>query len=152
MKQFKVLILISLVNFAVFFSIVALKQNSRALVAPLTTAAAVTGSAGEIAQKAAKNISSAPNAPSSSNSSPSPAAPSSSNPPPASTSPPAANPPPAADRCIIIIQGSKYDVTDFRKIHTGGDIFQCGTDMTAVFFFQHNQRLLDTVMQQYRVN
>lgn len=68
-------------------------------------------------------------------------------PPPPTNTPP---PPPPSNRCIIMIQGAKYDVTDFRSIHSGGDIFQCGTDMTQVFFSQHNQNTLN-LMQKYRV-
>jgi len=55
------------------------------------------------------------------------------------------------NRCLIMIQGVKYDVTDFRKIHSGGDIFQCGKDMTAIFLGQHNTSTLQQ-MAKYRVN
>lgn len=51
---------------------------------------------------------------------------------------------PASNRCIVTISGQKYDVTDFRTQHSGGDIFVCGTDMTRTFFGQHNQELLDS--------
>ncbi len=48
-------------------------------------------------------------------------------------------PPPAPDtRCIVVVDGDRYDVTQFRSLHQGGDIFQCGTDMTAIFYSQHN--------------
>lgn len=57
---------------------------------------------------------------------------------------------PLANRCIIVIDGVKYDVTDFRKIHSGGDIFQCGSDMSDIFHGQHNDSTLQK-MQQYRV-
>ncbi|MCX6797531.1 MAG: hypothetical protein NTX98_03600 [Candidatus Doudnabacteria bacterium] len=81
-----------------------------------------------------------------------------------STNPPAAQntnpqnnsnpapPLPATDnRCIVVISGAKYDVTQLRQTHSGGDIFQCGTDMTQIFFSQHNQRLLDNQMAQYKI-
>jgi hypothetical protein len=60
-------------------------------------------------------------------------------------------PDPLANRCIIIIDGGKYDITDFRNIHSGGDIFQCGTDMSSIFHGQHNDSTL-LRMQQYRVS
>jgi hypothetical protein len=40
-------------------------------------------------------------------------------------------------RCIVTINGDRYDVTTFRKIHKGGDVFKCGTDMSAEFANQH---------------
>ncbi|MEK7165682.1 MAG: hypothetical protein AAB874_02645, partial [Patescibacteria group bacterium] len=33
--------------------------------------------------------------------------------------------------------GRQYDVTPLKSTHSGGDIFQCGTDMTAVYQKQH---------------
>lgn len=60
--------------------------------------------------------------------------------------------PTSLNRCIIIIKGQRYDVTDFRARHPGGDIFICGTDMTKAFFSQHDQTLLDgPVMSRMRV-
>lgn len=60
--------------------------------------------------------------------------------------------PVVSNRCIVTIESQKYDVTDFRKIHSGGDIFVCGTDMTNTFFGQHNARLLlGTIMQGMKV-
>lgn len=44
------------------------------------------------------------------------------------------------NRCIISVRGSKFDITDFKKIHSGGDIFQCGTDMTDIFNGRHGDR------------
>ena len=41
-------------------------------------------------------------------------------------------------KCIITIQGGHYDVTEFRTQHPGGDVFKCGTDMTAVFQGKHH--------------
>jgi cytochrome b involved in lipid metabolism len=61
---------------------------------------------------------------------------------------PTAKPP--SNRCIIVIQGVKYDVTDFRNIHSGGNIFKCGTDMTNIFFGQHNSSTL-SAMAKYRI-
>ena len=59
-------------------------------------------------------------------------------------------PDPLAGKCIIYISGSRYDVTDFRNIHSGGDIFQCGTDMTDIFNGQHPASYLDK-MTKYKI-
>lgn len=48
---------------------------------------------------------------------------------------------PAAASCIITIDGSRYDVQPLRSTHPGGDIFQCGTDMSTVFHGQHGDNL-----------
>jgi hypothetical protein len=53
-------------------------------------------------------------------------------------------------RCIISVNGIQYDVTVFRTIHGGGNIFTCGTDMTQVFYSQHSDRTLER-MQQYKL-
>lgn len=50
-----------------------------------------------------------------------------------------------AGKCLIYISGIRYDMTDFRKIHGGGDIFQCGTDMTAIFNDQHPASYIDRI-------
>ena len=52
------------------------------------------------------------------------------------------------NRCIVMVDGGKYDVTDFRKIHSGGDVFQCGTEMTQIFYSRHDKTILDK-MQKY---
>ncbi len=72
-----------------------------------------------------------------------------STPPPA---PPAPDPsvPPPDPRCLITISGGQYDVTEFRHIHSGGDVFQCGTDMTAAFLSRHPASFLSK-MSQYKV-
>ena len=56
----------------------------------------------------------------------------------------------AATACIITINNQKYDVTQFKNLHSGGDVFNCGTDMTTVFNGKHSQRELN-IMQQYLV-
>ena len=55
-----------------------------------------------------------------------------------------------AGRCIITVFGQQYDVTDLQYTHSGGDVFDCGTDMTSVFQSQHgnNTRLI----QRYLIN
>jgi predicted heme/steroid binding protein len=51
--------------------------------------------------------------------------------------------------CIITIDGQKYDVESLRSTHTGGDIFQCGTDMSAAFHRKHDDNL--QMIQKYLV-
>ena len=51
--------------------------------------------------------------------------------------------------CIITIDGLKYDVQPLRDMHTGGDIFVCGTDMSAAFHQKHGDRL--QMIQRYLV-
>ena len=41
------------------------------------------------------------------------------------------------ERCIVTVDGSKYDLTEFRYVHGGGNIFICGSDMTARFNGHH---------------
>ncbi|KKQ84838.1 MAG: voltage gated chloride channel domain-containing protein [Candidatus Daviesbacteria bacterium GW2011_GWB1_39_5] len=96
---------------------------------------------------------------------PAPAASTASSPPAGDTSPSAPQPseqppapeptqepaPPAPDpRCIVTISGSQYDVTVYRNAHSGGNVFQCGTDMTAVFLSQHPASYLQK-MAQYKI-
>lgn len=42
--------------------------------------------------------------------------------------------------CWVIVDGKKYDVTDFRNQHSGGDIFKCGTDMSEEYHGRHGPR------------
>jgi cytochrome b involved in lipid metabolism len=55
-----------------------------------------------------------------------------------------------ATACIITINNQKYDVTQFQYQHSGGNIFQCGTDMTSIFVNRHSQRELN-IMQLFLV-
>lgn len=41
------------------------------------------------------------------------------------------------EKCIITVNESKYDVTNFRSEHKGGDIFKCGEDMSEAFKNAH---------------
>jgi hypothetical protein len=60
-------------------------------------------------------------------------------------------PSPTPDRrCIITVDGNKYDVSVFKSRHSGGDIFKCSTDMTSVFHDRHNERYLD-MMTPYKL-
>lgn len=39
--------------------------------------------------------------------------------------------------CIVTVFGKQYDVTTLRSTHSGGDVFTCGTDMTAIYQGRH---------------
>ncbi len=52
--------------------------------------------------------------------------------------------------CIISVDGQKYDVTVFKNRHSGGDMFECGQDMSQTFHNQHNQDYL-RLMTRYRI-
>ncbi|NBO17422.1 MAG: cytochrome b5 domain-containing protein [Proteobacteria bacterium] len=54
------------------------------------------------------------------------------------------------EKCIITVRGSKYDVTEFRNMHQGGDIFECGQDMTDKFNNQHGEREFKK-LQKYKI-
>ncbi len=56
-----------------------------------------------------------------------------------------------SDRCLIKVDEGTYDVTEFRAIHQGGNIFQCGTNMSAIFHSQHDANTLQK-FQRYRAN
>lgn len=53
-------------------------------------------------------------------------------------------------RCLVRVRGQIFDVTVFRRLHSGGDIFQCGTDMTSVFDAQHNDQTFSQ-LQKYKI-
>lgn len=64
---------------------------------------------------------------------------------------PASDPVPTADpRCIIIIDGVSYDVTQFRSMHSGGNVFTCGADMSATFWSRHGAGTLNA-MARFRL-
>ncbi len=52
--------------------------------------------------------------------------------------------------CIVTISGKKYDVTTLRQTHSGGDIFTCGTDMTAKYQGQHGTNMIK--MNKYLIS
>jgi cytochrome b involved in lipid metabolism len=43
----------------------------------------------------------------------------------------------ASNTCIITLFGLQYDVTELRNTHSGGDVFNCGTDETQSYVKQH---------------
>jgi hypothetical protein len=43
----------------------------------------------------------------------------------------------ATTPCIVTVFGQQYDVTALTSSHTGGNIFVCGTDMTATYQAMH---------------
>ena len=49
--------------------------------------------------------------------------------------------------CIITVDGVKYDITKYRYLHSGGDIFKCGTDMTNIFYNQHSNSFLKQILK-----
>ena len=55
-----------------------------------------------------------------------------------------------ASLCIVTISGQQFDVTRLRSTHSGGDIFACGTDMTATYQSRHGTSL--SRMSAYAVN
>lgn len=56
-----------------------------------------------------------------------------------------------SDECIITVDGSNYDVTEFKNMHEGGDVFVCETDMSEVFHGQHPDSFLRKIAK-YKVN
>ena len=61
-----------------------------------------------------------------------------------------APPDPLAGRCIIVIDGGSYDVTDYRSQHSGGDVFTCGADLSQMFHDRHPNSFLNK-MAKFRV-
>lgn len=53
-------------------------------------------------------------------------------------------------RCLVQIDGTTFNVSQLRTTHSGGNIFTCGTDMSAIFWNQHGQSILSQ-MQKYRI-
>lgn len=59
-------------------------------------------------------------------------------------------PNPLAGHCLITIDSVRYDVTNFRNQHSGGDVFTCGADLSQLFHDRHSNRFLD-IMAQFRI-
>lgn len=57
---------------------------------------------------------------------------------------------PQSNRCIVVVDGANYDLTNFINIHSGGNIFSCNSDMSQTFWSQHSQKQLNQ-LQQYRI-
>jgi hypothetical protein len=55
------------------------------------------------------------------------------------------------NRCIITIYGQKYNITNYINQHKGGDVFNCGTDMSGAFANQHPDSFLQQIAK-YKVN
>lgn len=51
--------------------------------------------------------------------------------------------------CIITLFGNQYDVATLRQTHSGGNVFNCGTDMTSVYQGKHGSNV--SQMQGYLV-
>jgi len=56
----------------------------------------------------------------------------------------------STSQCVVTLSGNKYDVTSLRTTHSGGNIFNCGTDMTAVYQGRHGTSL--SRMQKYLIS
>ena len=54
-----------------------------------------------------------------------------------------------ASGCIVTLFGKQYDVTSLQNSHSGGNVFVCGTDQTALYQSQHGSNV--SRMQQYLV-
>lgn len=54
------------------------------------------------------------------------------------------------ETCIITVLGKQYDVQPLRGRHPGGDVFECGTDMTSTFQGQHGGDI--GRLEPYKVN
>jgi cytochrome b involved in lipid metabolism len=54
------------------------------------------------------------------------------------------------EKCLITIQDQLYDVQSLRSIHPGGDIYNCGTDMTQMFLGQHGSDFAR--IEEYKVD
>lgn len=52
--------------------------------------------------------------------------------------------------CVVQIDGFSYEITSLRQTHSGGDVFKCGTDMSALFWKKHDQGILQ-IMQKYKI-
>ncbi len=59
-------------------------------------------------------------------------------------------PTPKPAGCVIQIDGVKYEITSLIRSHSGGNVFTCNTDMSAIFWGRHNQKILQ-MMQKYRI-
>lgn len=57
---------------------------------------------------------------------------------------------PLAGHCLVYLDGARYDLTEFRNMHSGGNIFQCGTDMSDIFHGQHPVSFLAKI-SQYKI-
>ncbi|MBP7842563.1 hypothetical protein KA017_01010 [Candidatus Woesebacteria bacterium] len=141
MKLIKYLIASSIINLflVVFFVVITQKipqQSSPTTILPIkTTNNSTTSKAPENAEQVTQNKDTVKN----SNSQP--------------TTTPTSAPPipkPQKPQCLVKIDGAAYDLEEFRSFHGGGDIFQCGTDMTNVFYSQHSKSYLE-IIAKYRI-
>lgn len=45
------------------------------------------------------------------------------------------------NRCLVTLFGKQYDVASLRGTHGGGDIFNCGADMSTIYQNKHGSSL-----------
>lgn len=53
-------------------------------------------------------------------------------------------------KCIITVSNSQYDVTTLKNSHSGGNVFECGTDMTELFESQHGGDI--SRIEEYKID
>lgn len=53
-------------------------------------------------------------------------------------------------RCLVVVDGVSYDFSVFKNIHSGGDIFECGTDMSQTFHNEHPNSFIRK-MAKYKI-
>ncbi|MEI8361458.1 MAG: hypothetical protein WCG01_04985 [bacterium] len=46
-----------------------------------------------------------------------------------------------AAQCVITLFGQQYDVTALQTSHSGGNVFVCGTDQTAIYQAKHGTNM-----------
>lgn len=146
MKELKLIILFTLVNFVLLFTGVLLLPDRQEQQAVQATGGAEPANAAPAENAAVMPQPKPQQQAAASQPKPQPAVPVSQ---PAAQPVPSPATQPATDRCVITVSGKRYDVTEFRLQHSGGDVFRCGADNTQLFFSQHEQRLLDTTMRRY---
>lgn len=56
------------------------------------------------------------------------------------------------NRCLVTLFGKQYDVTSLRGTHGGGDIFNCGADMSTIYQNKHGSGLSRVASYLYDPN
>lgn len=55
-----------------------------------------------------------------------------------------------SNRCIVTVFSKQYDVTSLRSSHSGGNIFNCNTDMSSIYQSKHGSNI--SLIQAYLYN
>ena len=153
MKVIKTLVTLSIINALVVVGVVASRDKSGAILVRPSPSGYATGLSIDMMMQRSANPSALP--------SPTPVASVvqiASTPPtpiltpttaPTPTPTPLPTPTPISG-CIVRIDGVSYNVEQLRMTHSGGDIFECGSDMSAIFWREHNNKILQK-MQRYKI-